>query len=126
NHAALRDGLVEHGDVLVLPEATPGADPSWFGFALTVRADAGFDRRALVTHLREWGVDSRPLMAGNLLRQPAYADVEHRVVGELDTTDLIADRAFWIGCYPGMNERHVEHVVESFAAFRRDRLARAA
>jgi len=126
NHAALCAGLAEHADVLVLPEATPGADPSWFGFALTVRADAGFDRRALVTHLQEWGVDSRPLMAGNLLRQPAYADVEHRVVGELDTTDLIADRAFWIGCYPGMNERHVEHVVESFAAFRRARLARAA
>ena len=125
NHAALAAGLAAHEDVLVLPDATPGADPSWFGFALTIRPDAGFDRRELVTHLQADGIDSRPLMAGNLLRQPAYAEVAHRVSGSLETTDLIAERSFWIGCYPGIGPDRIEHVLSSFDRFRR-RLRRAA
>ena len=117
NHAFLREALGELQDVLVLPEATPGSDPSWFGFALTVRPDAPFGRRALVDHLESAGIATRLLFAGNLLRQPAYADVEHRVVGSLETTDLVAANTFWIGCYPGLEQPHLEHVAQTLRGF---------
>jgi CDP-6-deoxy-D-xylo-4-hexulose-3-dehydrase len=117
NHAFLREALSELEDVLVLPEATPGSDPSWFGFALTVRPDAGFGRRALVDHLERAGVATRLLFAGNLLRQPAYADVEHRVVGSLEATDLVAANTFWVGCYPGLDQPHLEHVADTLRGF---------
>jgi dTDP-4-amino-4,6-dideoxygalactose transaminase len=112
--------------VFVLPEAAPGSEPCWFGFAITVRPDAGFSRRDLVTYLHARGIDSRQLFGGNLLRQPAYADVAHRVVGGLETTDLIAGGSFWIGCYPGVDRAALEYVAETFAAFRSGVVARAA
>jgi CDP-6-deoxy-D-xylo-4-hexulose-3-dehydrase len=118
NHAFLREALADLQDVLVLPEATPNSDPSWFGFALTVRPDAPFGRRALVDHLESSGIATRLLFAGNLLRQPAYADVEHRVVGSLETTDLVAANTFWIGCYPGLGQAHLEHVADELRRFR--------
>src|SRR5262249_5773375 len=126
NHAALLAELRRHDDVLILPEETPGAETCWFGFAVTIRPDAGFTRRDLVTHLHGAGIDSRQLMAGNLLRQPAYAEVTHRVVGGLDTTDLIADRSFWIGCYPGLTDAMIDHAVGTFDSFRSGAVARAA
>jgi CDP-6-deoxy-D-xylo-4-hexulose-3-dehydrase len=126
NHAFLREALAGHSDVLVLPEATPGSDPCWFGFALTVRPDAGFTRRDLVTYLHTRGIDSRQLFGGNLLRQPAYAGIPHRVAGGLETTDLIADGSLWIGCYPGVDRAGLEYVAETFAAFRSGALRRAA
>jgi CDP-4-dehydro-6-deoxyglucose reductase, E1 len=126
NHAFLREALAAHADVLLLPEEAPDTEPSWFGFAITVRPDAGFSRRDLVTYLHELGVDSRQLFGGNLLRQPAYADVPHRVAGGLETTDMVADRSFWIGCYPGLDRPALEYVAETFAAFRSGAAALAA
>jgi CDP-4-dehydro-6-deoxyglucose reductase, E1 len=126
NHAFLREALAPHADVLTLPRATAGADPSWFGFAITVRPDAGFGRRDLVTYLHARGIDSRQLFGGNLLRQPAYAGVPHRVAGGLETTDAIAERSFWIGCYPGLDGAALEYVADAFAAFRAQGVARAA
>jgi CDP-6-deoxy-D-xylo-4-hexulose-3-dehydrase len=118
NHAYLREALADMQDVLVLPDATPGSDPSWFGFAITVRPDASFDRAAIVGHLESAGIATRLLFGGNLLRQPAYQDVEHRVVGSLETTDLIAQRTFWIGCYPGLSDAHLDYTVEQLRRFR--------
>jgi CDP-4-dehydro-6-deoxyglucose reductase, E1 len=118
NHAYLSAALADMQDVLVLPEATPGAVPSWFGFAITVRPDAPFGRAELVDHLESAGIATRLLFGGNLLRQPAYQDVEHRVVGSLQTTDLIAQRTFWIGCYPGLDETHLDYTVEQLHRFR--------
>ena len=118
NHAVLGEALADMQDVLILPEATPGSDPSWFGFAITVRPDAPFTRAEVVDHLESNGIATRLLFAGNLLRQPAYQDVEHRVVGSLETTDLIAQRTFWVGCYPGLDEAHLDHTVEQLQRFR--------
>jgi len=118
NHAYLSAALADMQEVLVLPEATPGSDPSWFGFAVTVRPGAPFGRAELVDHLESAGIATRLLFGGNLLRQPAYADVEHRVVGSLETTDLIAQQTFWIGCYPGLNEAHLDYTVEQLQRFR--------
>jgi CDP-6-deoxy-D-xylo-4-hexulose-3-dehydrase len=119
NHAYLSEALADLSADLVLPEATPGSVPSWFGFALTVRPEAGYSRTELVRHLEEHGVATRQLFAGNLLRQPAYQDVEHRVVGSLDVTDSIAERSFWIGCWPGLTESHLEHTVATLRSFTR-------
>jgi CDP-6-deoxy-D-xylo-4-hexulose-3-dehydrase len=119
-------GLAQLADVLILPAETPGAETCWFGFAITVRPDAGFTRRDLVTYLHARGIDSRQLFGGNLLRQPAYADVPHRVSGGLQTTDLIAERSLWIGCYPGLDRAALEYVAETFAAFRSGAVMRAA
>jgi len=118
NHAYLREALTDLEDVLILPDPTPGSDPSWFGFAVTVRPDAPFGRAALVDHLESAGIATRLLFAGNLLRQPAYRDVRHRVIGSLETTDLVAARTLWIGCYPGLGEGHLDHTVTQLQRFR--------
>ncbi|HEY4093893.1 MAG TPA: lipopolysaccharide biosynthesis protein RfbH [Baekduia sp.] len=117
NHAYLRESLADLEEFLILPEATPGSDPSWFGFAVTVRPDAPFGRAELVAHLEQAGIATRLLFAGNLLRQPAYAEVEHRTVGDLAVTDLVAARTFWVGCYPGLGEQHLDHVAEQLHRF---------
>jgi len=118
NHAFLREALAGMEDVFVLPEATAAAEPSWFGFAITVRPDAPFSRTDLTRHLDARGVATRPVFAGNLLRQPAYQDVAHRVVGSLEVTDMIAERTFWIGCYPGLDEAHLEYAASVLQGFR--------
>jgi CDP-6-deoxy-D-xylo-4-hexulose-3-dehydrase len=126
NHAYLGDALADLQDTLVLPEATPGSQPSWFGYAITVRPGAPYTRTELVQHLDSRGVDTRQLFAGNLLRQPAYQDVKHRVVGSLDVTDTIATSSFWMGCWPGLTEAHLEYAVGTLRDFHSRASARAA
>jgi CDP-6-deoxy-D-xylo-4-hexulose-3-dehydrase len=117
NWQRIRDGLAEHSDVLILPEATPRSDPSWFGFLLTVRLEAPFSRHELVSHLEERRIATRKLFGGNLTRQPAYQDVEYRIAGELPNTDTVMERSFWIGVYPGIDNAMVDHIVESVGSF---------
>ena len=126
NHAYLSEAFADLGDTLVLPEATPGSQPSWFGFAITVRPDSPYGKRELVGHLEANGIATRQLFAGNLLRQPAYQSVEHRVVGSLDVTDLVATNTFWIGCWPGLTEAHLEHTVSTLRDFHHATRAQAA
>jgi CDP-4-dehydro-6-deoxyglucose reductase, E1 len=118
NHAYLREALAAHEDLLVLPDATERSEPSWFGFAVTVRPDAGRTAQSLILHLQRRGVHTRQIFAGNLLRQPGYREVQHRVAGELRTTDLITSSSFWIGCYPALGEAHLDHVARTFAEWR--------
>lgn len=117
NHALLADALADLGDVLILPEETPAARTSWFGFALTVLPDAPFTRPELVAHLEAHGIATRLLFAGNLTRQPAYAGVRYRVAADLATTDLVASSSLWIGCYPGLDDDALEHVSATMHAF---------
>jgi CDP-6-deoxy-D-xylo-4-hexulose-3-dehydrase len=114
NHARLKEGLADLHDTLVLPEAAPGARPSWFGFALCLREDAPISRNDLRQSLEARGIATRQLFAGNLLRQPAYQHVEHRVVGPLTVTNAVTERAFWIGCYPGLTDAHIDYVIDCF------------
>jgi CDP-6-deoxy-D-xylo-4-hexulose-3-dehydrase len=125
NWRRLRDGLADLSDVFVLPRATEHSDPSWFGFALTVRPDAPFGRRDLIQWLESRRIATRLLFGGNLLRQPAYLDVRHRVVGELSNTDIVADGTFWIGVYPGITDVMVDYVVDSLRQFCAKALDRA-
>ena len=130
NFETLIDGLRDLEDVFVLPEATPGSEPSWFGFPLAVREDSGLERRDVLRFLDARRVGTRLLFGGNLLRQPAYRDVEHRQVGALERSDVVMHRVFWIGLYPGLTEDMLAYVLESLhdwvATGRNGRAARGA
>jgi CDP-6-deoxy-D-xylo-4-hexulose-3-dehydrase len=102
-------------DVLMLPTATPGAEPSWFGYLMTVREGASVTRDALVAALESAKVQTRMLFGGNMVRQPCFDELResaegYRVVGELRNTDRIMNDSFWIGVYPGMTEEMLEHM----------------
>ncbi|HEY1580727.1 MAG TPA: lipopolysaccharide biosynthesis protein RfbH [Terracidiphilus sp.] len=104
-------------DCLVLPEATPGSDPSWFGFPIGVRESAPFKRQELVRALEAKKIGTRLLFAGNLLRQPAYEGCESRTIGDLKNTDFAMNNVFWIGVYPGLTEEMLDYVTETIAGF---------
>jgi CDP-6-deoxy-D-xylo-4-hexulose-3-dehydrase len=116
NHARLREGLAALEDHLILPEAAPGASPSWFGFAICLREDTPISRNDLRHQLEARGIATRQLFAGNLLRQPAYQGVEYRVAGPLTVTNAVTERAFWIGCYPGLTDAHIDYAIDSLHA----------
>ena len=101
----------------MLPQATEGSDPSWFGFPILVRPEAPFSRAELVRHLEEKKIATRMLFAGNLVRQPVYREIPHRVVGNLENSDLVMNQLFWIGVYPGITQAMQEYVVEIFEQF---------
>jgi dTDP-4-dehydro-2,6-dideoxy-D-glucose 3-dehydratase len=116
NWRRLREGLdgVPH---LLLPEATPRSDPSWFGFAITVEPEAPFSRAEFVDFLEGRRIGTRRLFAGNLTRHPAYIGQPHRVAGELVNSDVITDQTFWIGVYPAITDEMIDYVVSSVKEF---------
>ncbi|MEQ1885364.1 MAG: lipopolysaccharide biosynthesis protein RfbH [Bryobacteraceae bacterium] len=114
NFRRLREGLRELEDVFVLPEATPGSDPSWFGFPLAVRKEAPFTRNQVINHLESKKIATRLLFAGNLVRQPAYKDTRFRVVGDLTNTDFVMNNVFWVGLYPGLSAEMLEYMLDTF------------
>lgn len=117
NHAALEAGLQKHERHLILHTAPPKADPSWFGYVITVRPEAPFKRAELVNALETARIETRNLFCGNLLRHPAYANIPHRVVGPLANSDLVTTNTFFIGVYPGLTEAMIAHVLATFDQF---------
>lgn len=113
NWQRLREGVADLGEHFVLPEATPGSDPSWFGFCLTVRPEAPFTRHDLVQFLNERRIATRELFGGNLTRQPAYAAATWRAVGDLPHADRVMVGSFWIGVYPGLTDLMLDYMIES-------------
>jgi CDP-6-deoxy-D-xylo-4-hexulose-3-dehydrase len=122
NFRTLRAALEPFSDVLMLPEATPGSDPSWFGFPFAVREDAPFTRDDLVSRLEANRIGTRLLFAGNLVRQPAYAEIEHRVIGDLKNTDFVMRNVLWIAVYPGLTKPMLDHMVEVIGGVARGKL----
>jgi len=116
NWKRLREGL-DGVPGLLLPEATPRSDPSWFGFLITVAPDAPYRRADLVDFLESRKIGTRRLFAGNLTRHPAYLDQPHRVVGELTNADIITEHTFWIGVYPGLTNEMLDYAIASIRAF---------
>lgn len=117
NHAALHAGLRGHQAHLILHEAPPKTDPSWFGYVLTVRPGAPFARAELVQALELARIETRNLFCGNLLRHPAYASIDHRVAGTLSNSDLITTNTFFIGVYPGLTAEMIRHVLGTVDQF---------
>lgn len=123
NFQFIYERLQDLQDVLVLPEATTKAEPSWFGFLLLVRQNASFTRNDLVQHLEGKRIATRLLFGGNLLRQPAYKGLSYRVVGELNYTEQVMQNSFWIGVFPGLTEEMLNYTVLTIREFCRDRCA---
>jgi len=122
NWAFLRKALAKFSDKLVLPEPAPHSSPSWFGFMVTVRKNAGFTREQLVSHLESNKVQTRMLFAGNLIKHPCFDGMRksgkgYRVAGQLRNTDAILNNTFWIGVYPGMTPAMLRYMAGTFESF---------
>lgn len=117
NFKKILKGLKPLEEFLLLPKATKGSEPSWFGFPITVKASAPFTRFELVQHIESRRIGTRQLFGGNLLRQPAYAGMPMRVVGELKNADIVTDSTFWIGVYPGLTSEMIDFMVGTIAEF---------
>lgn len=113
NFETLYRGLEDLQDYLILPKATEGSNPSWFGFPIAVKEDAPFTRDQVVKYLNDRKIGTRLLFGGNLVRQPAFSDVEYRVAGDLINSDRIMKQVFWIGVYPGLTEPMLEYMISS-------------
>jgi len=117
NFARLFEGLKQFEDRFVLPVATPRSNPSWFGFALTIRPGARIDRLALTQHLESRKIGTRLLFGGNLMKQPAYSALPRRIVGSLENADVITTNTFWIGVHPGLDDSRIDYMIESIDEF---------
>ena len=117
NFTYLKNALATSEQWLMLPEATPGCDASWFGFPIGVRESAPFTRDQLTRHLDANKIGTRLVFAGNLLRQPAYEGWEYRVVGELKNTDFVMNQVFWVGVFPGLTEPMLDYVAKTILDF---------
>jgi CDP-4-dehydro-6-deoxyglucose reductase, E1 len=117
NFRYLREALEPMKDVLMLPVATEGAEPSWFGFPLGVRADAPFTRDQLVRALEAEKIGTRLMFAGNLLRQPAYQEIKFRKIGDLPNTDYVMRNVLWLGVFPGLTRPMLDHIAGTIARF---------
>lgn len=117
NFAFLKERLASCEEFLILPEATPHSEPSWFGFPLTLRPEAGVTRVDLLRYLDQYKIGTRLLFAGNLTRQPYFQGRHYRVAGELVNTDRVMNDTFWIGVYPGLSENMLDYAAIQIETF---------
>ncbi len=117
NFAYLYENFAQFDEYLMRPTWHPKADVSWFAFPLLVRKEAPFHRYELTRFLEQHKVQTRLIFAGNILRQPGYQHIPHRVVGDLSTSDEVMRGGFFVGVYPGMNKARLDYMIEMFAAF---------
>ena len=108
----LRRSLLTLEELFEFQESTSGSKPSWFGFFLMIKESASFSRVEFVQALEKQKIQTRMLFGGNLLKQPAYAKISHRIVGKLSETDRILTQGFWVGVYPGLTAEHLNYLVE--------------
>jgi CDP-6-deoxy-D-xylo-4-hexulose-3-dehydrase len=102
-------------NVFLLPVATPGSEPSWFGYPVAVKPESSLEREEVIRFLDSRKIGTRLLFGGNLTRQPAYRDIEMRVIGDLKNSDFVTNNVFWIGVYPGLTEPMLDYLVESLS-----------
>lgn len=117
NHANLKKRFKELEQYFILPQPTENSDPSWFGFMLTVRDNAGIDRNKLIQYLESNKIGTRLFFGGNMLKQPAYANLNYRKIDDLVNTDIVMNNSFWLGVWPGLNADHYDYMVEKVSEF---------
>ena len=117
NFAYLLNGLRDLERSFILPMSNPRSEPSWFGFPLTIRQDSGIERHKLIQQLESQGIRTRLLFGGNLLQQPAYQGMAHRVVGDLANARTIATSTFWVGVYPALTPQMLDHLLNELHRF---------
>jgi CDP-6-deoxy-D-xylo-4-hexulose-3-dehydrase len=117
NFKLLYEGLKKYENYFILPKVEPKADPSWFGFILTVRKDAGFTKNDIVKHLEDNKIATRMLFAGNITRHPSFENVKYRICGDLENTDFIMNNTFWIGVYPGISSEMIAYIINKIDEF---------
>ncbi|MEK6280502.1 MAG: lipopolysaccharide biosynthesis protein RfbH [Acidobacteriota bacterium] len=113
NFSFLYEGLRDLEEFFILPQATSGSEPSWFGFPLAVTPEAPFSRDEVLRYLEDHKIATRLLFGGNLLRQPAYQGVRHRKVGELPNSDFVMNHVLWVGVWPGLSEKMLSFIVDT-------------
>lgn len=109
--------LEKYEKYFILPIFEKGAEPSWFGFPILIKSNAPFSRAEIVKYLEENKIATRMLFGGNLLKQPAYANIKKRVIGSLENTDLVMNNLFWIGVYPGITKEKLDYIAKTFDSF---------
>lgn len=114
NHMRIGKGLEKHADKIILHTCPPKADPSWFSYVITVRPDSGINRSSLINKLEAARIETRFLFCGNLIRHPAYQEIEHRISGSLKNSDIITENSFFVGVYPGLTGTMVGFMLEVF------------
>ena len=117
NFDYMKNGLKSCEEFLILPEATPNSDPSWFGFPITIRPEANVDRVNLLTFLDQFKIGTRLLFAGNLTRQPYMIGRNFRISGELTNTDRIMNDTLWIGVFPGLTKEMMDFSISKIEEF---------
>jgi CDP-6-deoxy-D-xylo-4-hexulose-3-dehydrase len=117
NFNKIKKELKKYENYFILPEATKNSDPSWFGFPITVKENNKFSRNDLTLYLEKNMIMTRLLFAGNVTKQPAYLDIECRIIGDLDNTDYIMNNTFFIGVYPGINDDQIAYIAKVFESF---------
>ena len=117
NFAYLYEGLKPFEEHLMLPTWHPKADPSWFAMPLLVREEAPFMRHQLTRFLEANRVQTRLIFAGNILRQPAYEHIDHRVIGELPVSDQVMRGGFFVGVFPGLDRPRLDYMLDVFGRF---------
>lgn len=117
NHEYLKNLLYDVQKYLLLPSAIFNSDPSWFCFVITIKDNSEFTRPELIAYLERNKIETRYLFSGNLLRHPAYRSIKYRIVGDLNNTDIVMNSSFFIGIYPGINERHLNYIADIIKSF---------
>ena len=122
NFDFLYENLSMHEDFLILPKPTKDCIPSWFGFPITVKNGKGFSKDSLLNFLSSKLIDSRPIFAGNLIKQPYFKNKFFKTSSSLQNTENIMNNSFWIGVFPGLSREMLEYIVEQFNSFSRSNL----
>jgi len=117
NFKRLYECFKKYEDKVILPKSLPKSEPSWFSFPLTIKENAGFKRADIIKFLEGKNIETRMLFGGNILRQPGFCDIKHRVVGIIKNTDIILNNTFFLGVFPGINKDRMDYMIKCIDEF---------